>query len=63
MAARMTVGGETGATGERQFATALDGGRGIARGSGCLSYERPAVSQNRLSAASCQDKTISVAGC
>lgn len=44
-------------TGERQFATDLDGGRGTACSSGCLSYERPGVSQNCLSAASCPDKT------
>lgn len=44
-------------TGERQFATDLDGGRGTACSSGCLSYERPGVSQNCLCSASCPGKT------
>lgn len=50
-------------TGERQFATESVGGRGVACGAGWLPYERPGVSQKWISAVSCQDKTISVAGC
>lgn len=50
-------------TGERQFSTESDGGRGVACGAGWLSYERPAVSQKQISAVSHQNEAISVAGC
>lgn len=46
-------------TGERQLAAESDGGRGVACGAGWLSYERPGVSQEWISAVSRQDKTIS----